>query len=445
MKMKLYNSLTNQKELFVPIDNEHIKMYVCGPTIYDLVHLGNTRPLIVYDVLVRLLSYHYPKISYIRNITDIDDKINSAAFKKGISIQEFTKKTYDSYQYDIQHLNLLNPTVEPRATDNISEMMNIIERLIVLGNAYEKENHVFFDVTSFDKYGNLSKIKTDEMLNGVRIENVTLKNNHNDFILWKPSSSYEPGWESPWGYGRPGWHIECSAMSHKFLGENFDIHGGGQDLIFPHHENEVAQSICSFPGSKFANYWIHNGMVLVDHTKMSKSLGNFITLRDILSKYDGEVIKFFMLKTHYRSAINYTDNAMIEAEKELRKLHKFIDNTELDNDIIPEEFLDELNDDLNTPKAIAVMHSYTKDILNGDTKAISKLRKAGNIFGIFKNSLTNSHKNSESNFIEDKIRERLEAKKQKDFKLADQIRNNLYYDFGIILEDKENTTTWRYP
>src|ERR1700760_3597304 len=305
MTLRLFNTLTKTKEDFAPLDPRNVRMYVCGPTVYDFAHIGNARPVIVFDVLYRLLRHVYgdAHVTYVRNITDVDDKINARAAERGISIRELTEETARIYEEDVAALGNLPPSVSPRATEHVGEMIALIEQLIAAGHAYEAESHVLFDVSSKPDYGKLARRSLDEMLAGARVEVAPYKRNAMDFVLWKPSDAGLPGWDSPWGRGRPGWHIECSAMAGEYLGETFDIHGGGSDLIFPHHENERAQSLCAFPHSPFARFWMHNGMLLVNGEKMSKSLGNFFTLRDVLSKAPGEAIRFLLLRSHYRSEL----------------------------------------------------------------------------------------------------------------------------------------------
>ena len=321
--LKIYNTLSRTKEEFRPIDSAHVRMYVCGPTVYDYAHIGNARPLIVFDVLFRLLRHLYgaEHVAYVRNITDVDDKINARAFERGISIRELTDETNKVFQADVKALGCLEPTVQPRATEHIAQMVAIIERLIASGHAYAADGHVLFDVPSMQNYGRLSRRSLDEMLAGARVDVAPYKRGDMDFVLWKPSKENEPGWDSPWGRGRPGWHIECSAMSWAHLGETFDIHGGGIDLVFPHHENEIAQSCCAFGQDVMANYWMHNGFLQVEGEKMSKSLGNFVTIHELLHtekfggrKWPGEVLRLAMLKTHYRQPIDWTVKALEEAE-----------------------------------------------------------------------------------------------------------------------------------
>src|SRR5580698_7028628 len=321
-ELYLHNSATRRKELFVPLDPQHVRMYVCGPTVYDLVHVGNARPVVVYDVLARLLRRLYPRVTYVRNITDVEDKINARAYELGEPIEALTGRTIADYHADVAALGALPPDVEPRATQHIADIITIIERLIATGHAYAAEGHVLFSVPSFPAYGALSGRSPDELLAGARVDVAPDKRAARDFVLWKPSTPDLPGWDSPWGRGRPGWHIECSAMSWRHLGENFDIHGGGDDLIFPHHENEIAQSCCAFPGSTFANVWVHNRMLLVNGEKMSKSLGNFKVLHDVLETAPGEAVRFLLMRSHYRSTLDFSDAGLVEARRELDRFYR---------------------------------------------------------------------------------------------------------------------------
>ena len=326
-ELRLHNSLTRQKERFVPLDPAHVRMYVCGPTVYDLAHIGNARPVVVFDVLARLLRLLYPRVTYVRNVTDVDDKINARAHESGEPIGAITARTTADYHADMAALGAMPPDIEPRATAHIADMIAIIERLIASGHAYVADGHVLFAVGSFAAYGRLSGRSPDELLAGARIDVAPYKRDAGDFVLWKPSSADLPGWDSPWGRGRPGWHIECSAMSWRYLGESFDIHGGGTDLIFPHHENEIAQSVCAFPGSRFARVWLHNGMLLVNGEKMSKSLGNFRTVRDVLARAPAEAARLLLLRAHYRAALDFSDQALAESRRELDRFYRALERT----------------------------------------------------------------------------------------------------------------------
>ncbi|MSP02591.1 MAG: cysteine--tRNA ligase [Acetobacteraceae bacterium] len=445
----LHNSRTRRKERFEPVDPSHVRMYVCGPTVYDLAHVGNARPAVVYDVLARLLRRLYPKVTYARNLTDVEDKINARAADLGIPIETLTERTTADYHADVAALGVLPPDVEPRATGHIPEMIAIVQRLIASGHAYEAQGHVLFAVSSFAEYGKLSGRSADELLAGARVEVAPYKRDPGDFVLWKPSPPGLPGWDSPWGRGRPGWHIECSAMSWRHLGETFDIHGGGTDLIFPHHENEVAQSLCAFPGSQFARYWVHNGMLLVDGVKMSKSLGNFTTLRDALRRAPGEVLRFLLLRTHYRSTPDFSEGAIDEAKKELdrfyRALEKFPDpGGDPEGQIVPDQVMDALCDDLNTPLALSAMHAQADAALAGDLQAAAGLRAAGHLMGLLTQTPDAWFHGAadDSDTIEAAIQERMAARKTRDFARADAIRADLAAR-GIVLEDGPGGTTWR--
>ncbi len=443
--LHLHNSLTRRKERFTPIDPAHVRMYVCGPTVYDLAHVGNARPIVVYDVLARLLRRLYPRLTYVRNLTDVDDKINARAAAMGVPIGTLTADTTRDFHLDVAALGALPPDVEPAATAHIPEMIAIIERLLASGHAYAAEGHVLFAVARFPNYGALSGRSPDELLAGARIDVAPYKNDPGDFVMWKPSPPDLPGWDSPWGRGRPGWHIECSAMSWRHLGESFDIHGGGTDLIFPHHENEVAQSLCAFPGSQFARYWVHNGMLLVNGEKMSKSLGNFTTLREALHRAPGEVIRLLLLRTHYRSTPDFSDSAITEAKKELDRFYRALERfPDANQDTPPSQVMDALCDDLNTPLALSAMHALADATLAGDPAAAAGLKAAGALLGLltqppetwFRGGL------ADTSAIEAAIQDRLAARKSRDFTRADAIRADLLAR-GIVLEDGPNGTTWR--
>lgn len=441
----LHNSKSRRREEFVPLDPSHVRMYVCGPTVYDLPHLGNARPVVVFDVLARLLRRLYPQVTYVRNVTDVDDKINARAAESGEPIGAITARTLADYHRDMAALGALAPDVEPRATGHIPEMIGIIERLIASGYAYEAEGHVLFAVDSFPEYGRLSGRSPDELLAGARVDVASYKRDPGDFVLWKPSGPELPGWDSPWGRGRPGWHIECSAMSWRYLGETFDIHGGGTDLIFPHHENEIAQSLCAFPGSRFARYWMHNGMLLVNGQKMAKSLGNFLTVRDALAKAPGEAIRLLLLKTHYRAPLDFTNEALAEARRELDRFYRALERTPVESDgEVPEQVMEALCDDLNTPLAISRMHALADAALAGDGAAASGLRAAGDVLGVLQSSPEAWFRGGEVDAaeIEAAIAERQAARKARDFARADAIREKLK-EQGIVLEDTASGTTWR--
>jgi cysteinyl-tRNA synthetase len=447
-ELYLHNSLTRRREKFVPLDPSHVRMYVCGPTVYDLPHIGNARPAVVFDVLARLLRRLYPRVTYVRNITDIDDKINARSRESRESISSITARTTADYHADMAALGVLPPDFEPRATLHVSEMITLIEKLIASGHAYVAEGHVLFSVHSFPEYGRLSGRSPEELLAGARIDVAPYKHDPGDFVLWKPSTPDLPGWESPWGRGRPGWHIECSAMAWRYLGESFDIHGGGTDLIFPHHENELAQSCCAFPGSDFARYWVHNGMLQINQEKMSKSLGNFFTVRDVLSKVPGEAVRLLLLRTQYRGLLDFTDTGLAEAQRELDRFYRALERfPELpaasDQVPIPPSVLAALCDDLNTPLAISAMHELADRALSGDAAGATGLRASGDVMGLLQMQPEAWFRQGiDAETVEKAIAERQQARRAKDFARADQIRNQLAAK-GIILEDSASKTTWR--
>ncbi len=441
----LHNSLSRRKERFEPLDRQHVRMYVCGPTVYDLVHVGNARPVVVYDVLLRLLRLLYPRVTYVRNITDIEDKINARAKELDEPIAALTARTIADYHADVAALGALPPDVEPRATGHIEEIIAIIERLIASDHAYAAEGHVLFSVPSFPAYGRLSGRSPEELLAGARVDVAPYKRDPGDFVLWKPSTPDLPGWDSPWGRGRPGWHIECSAMCWRHLGADFDIHGGGTDLIFPHHENEVAQSVCAFPGSRFARYWVHNGMLLVNGEKMAKSVGNFTTLRDVLARVPGEVVRLLLIRTHYRSTPDFSDAAVTEARRELdrfyRALERYPDIAAVD---VPPAVMEALCDDLNTPLALTAMHALADRALAGDFDAACGLRAAGQVMGLLQQDAQAWFRGGtdDTAAIEAAIAERLAARRGRDFARADAIRAE-WAARGIAFEDGPQGTTWR--
>jgi cysteinyl-tRNA synthetase len=451
LQIKLHNTRTRRREVFAPLDPEHVKIYVCGPTVYDRAHIGNARAVVVFDVLVRLLRLVYPRVTYVRNITDIDDKINARARESGESIGAITARTAEWFHNDMAALYALPPDIEPRATGSIPEIIAMVERLIAGGHAYAAEGHVLFAVASDPDYGTFSGRSTDELLAGARVDIAAYKRDPGDFVLWKPSPDDLPGWDSPWGRGRPGWHIECSAMIHQHLGETIDIHGGGTDLIFPHHENEIAQSCCAFPGSEFSRVWMHNAMLQVDGEKMSKSLGNFRTVQDVLAIAPGEAVRFLLLKTHYRGVLDFTDAALADAKRELdrfyRALQKHPDASVASE--IPPVVLDRLADDLNTPGAVAALHGLADAALAGDKVAASKMRATGILLGLFNvapaawfQTRARADGEATAEAIDRLIAERIAARRARDFARADAIRAELAAR-NIILEDSATGTTWR--
>ncbi len=442
MTLNLYNTLTRRKQPFEPLLANDIRMYVCGPTVYDLAHIGNARPVVVFDVLYRLLKTLYPKVTYVRNITDVDDKINARAAETGKDIRAITEQTTELYHRDMAALNTLPPDHEPRATDHIPEMIAMIETLLAGGHAYQAEGHVLFSVSSWDGYGKLSGHNRDEIIAGARVEIAPYKKDPADFVLWKPSGEGEPGWDSPWGFGRPGWHLECSAMSNKYLGAEFDIHGGGQDLIFPHHENEIAQSRCSHGTAIMAKYWLHNGYLMVEGRKMSKSLGNFYTVHDLLKEFPGEAIRLALLKTHYRQPMDFTRNAIADSRRTLDKWFRLIEAGPVA--AAPSAaIIAALEDDLNTPRAIAELHELANKAAHGDVAAARSLKVSAGFLGLLQQDPQAWFKGDENEAdIEALIKRRTQARAQKDFAESDRIRDELAGK-GIILEDSAGATTWR--
>ena len=484
--MRFYNTMSNKIEEFETIEKGKVKMYVCGPTVYNYIHLGNARPIIVFDTLARYFKYRGYDVTYIQNFTDVDDKIIKRANEEGISVKEVTEKYIKGFFEDIEPLNISDDIVRPKVTENIPEIIEIIKKLINEGFAYEKDGNVFFEVKKFEEYGNLSNQKIDELEIGARVDIMEEKNNPLDFALWKRKKEGEPYWDSPWGQGRPGWHIECSAMAKKYLGDTFDIHGGGQDLVFPHHENEIAQSRCAYHGN-FANYWLHNGFIQVNGDKMSKSLGNFFLLREILGKFPGNVVRLFILGTHYRKPINFSMDNMEDSRKTLKNIitsmnnfseiiEKFSgkgshegevsDNTgnnstnefkEKVNEL-DKKFMEAMDEDMNTPQALAVIFDQIKEtkkfsvnISNGEeAEALnysynSLRKKLEEVLGImlFMEDENKNFKNNDKltgNLIELLIKLRADARKEKNFKLSDEIRDNLK-ELGIEIQDNKDGTT----
>lgn len=448
----LYNTRTRKTEAFTPLVPGKVGMYVCGPTVYDRAHLGNARPVVVFDVLFRLLSSRY-EVTYVRNITDIDDKIMTAAKARNIPIEEITQETTRFFHEEMAILKTLSPTFEPRATQHVDDMMTFISKLIDKNHAYENHNHVLFDVTSLPSYGQLSRSPREDMIAGARIEVAPYKKNPGDFVLWKPSSADQPGWESPWGRGRPGWHIECSAMSLALLGETFDIHGGGQDLLFPHHENECAQSTALCGENTFARLWMHNGILTVNGEKMSKSLGNFVTVQDLLAHDTGECLRFALLSTHYRHALDWTNNTQVQAKAALTRLYTALKGAPCPTKPEPLDpaFLTALCDDLNTPAAIARLHEIASQIYKATDVQEKEhlqgmLQACGSLLGLLQEDESTWFQNLPEGLtregIQEKIQARTNAKTNKDYTLADQIRRDLEA-LGILLEDTVQGTTWR--
>ena len=448
-KLNITNTLSGKKETFVPIDKKRVGMYVCGPTVYDFPHVGNARPLVVFDVLYRILKkiFGKDKVTYVRNITDIDDKIIDASKKKKISIDKLSSSITKSFHDDCIYLNCLKPNFEPKATEHIKGMIAMTENLLRDKYAYEKDKHVYFSVNSYKNYGKLSKKNSDELVAGARVEVSKSKKNPLDFVLWKPSTPEDPGWDSPWGRGRPGWHLECSVMSEKFLGKNFDIHGGGLDLVFPHHENEIAQSCCANKTDKFANFWLHNGYVTFNKQKMSKSLGNIVTIEKMRGTINGQVIRLALLSAHYKQPLDWNENLIKESQNTLDKWYTQFESANQDD--LSEDLLQPLLEDINTPGYISKLHLLYDKASKGDNSS-KKLFIAGcRLIGLLEEDLEtwkkfkkNKSKIDEKS-IKNKIKDRENARKKGDYKLADHIRKDLEKS-GVIIEDKGDKTTWRY-
>ena len=456
MSLSLYNSMTRSKQPFQPIDSERVTMYVCGPTVYNRVHIGNARPAVVFDTLYRLLMSLYPNVQYARNITDIDDKIMKTAAELGEDISVLSTRYAEAYFDDMQALNNLPPTIVPYATQHIPEMIDMISRLVAKEHAYESEGHVLFAVQSMADYGKLSGRSLDDMLAGARVEVASYKKYAGDFVLWKPSADGEPGWDSPWGRGRPGWHLECSAMIEKHLGDSIDIHGGGQDLIFPHHENEIAQSCCAHDGKPFANVWMHNGFINIEGEKMSKSLGNFRMVNDLLEQYPGEVLRYVILSAHYRSEQHFGKDLLDSAWRSLDALYGFL-RTQAGTESAVVDIADThayaaLLDDLNTPVAISELHKLAREMNAADGDALAeakgRLLAVADLMGLLQQDpeqwFTHSRGGSDisAEEIEVLIAKRNQAKADKDYAGADGVREELKA-MGVVLEDSREGTKWR--
>ena len=461
-ELYLHNTGSGKKELFEPLDPNRVTVYVCGPTVYGYVHIGNGRPAVVFDVLVRLLRLKYPKVVYARNITDIDDKINAAAFENGEPISALADRYTEAYEKDLLTLGVELPDIVPRATHHIEEIQAMIQQLIDRGNAYENGGHVLFNVPSDPEYGTLSRRSLDDMLAGARVEVAPYKKDAKDFVLWKPSTEEQPGWDSPWGRGRPGWHIECSAMIRQHLGETIDIHGGGSDLTFPHHENEAAQSRCANQNPDYVRFWLHNGMLTLGDEKMSKSLGNIKTIFGLAEEYSGEVLRYALLSGQYRSQLAWSDDLIQQARSSLDTLYQALrdkpttntpDPTTYALEDFPSEVVDALCDDLNTPAALAAMHEMASALQRAETsedvdKASSALIAGGWLLGLLTQNPEAYFRGQSSagglsdEAIEDLIKERNQARGDRDFQRADAIRDQLA-DAGIELEDLREGTRWR--
>ncbi len=456
MSLVIHNTMSGAKEPFTPLAPDAVTMYVCGPTVYNFVHIGNARPVVVFDTLFRVLQTLYGSVTYARNITDIDDKIIAAAKEGGRDIESVTTEFAASFREDMAQLNALPPTLEPHATQNIEPMIRLTQALLEKGHAYESGGHVLFAVESMEDYGRLSKRSLDDMLAGARVEVADYKRHPGDFVLWKPSAGDDPGWDTPWGRVRPGWHLECSAMIREHLGETIDIHGGGRDLIFPHHENEIAQSRCAH-GGDYVRYWMHNAFIDMDGEKMSKSLGNIRTVRDLLQSYRGEVLRFALLSAHYRSALNFSADLLDQARATLDSFYGALRDVqdvavEMDVALEKEPFYRALLDDLNTPVAIAEMHALVRDLhkcADGDKPALkARLLAAGDLLGILDQDPEAWFQDADdegaisAQDIEALVAARQQAKLDKDYARADEIRQELAAQ-GVVLEDSREGTRWR--
>jgi cysteinyl-tRNA synthetase len=457
LAIQLYNTLTREKQTFQPADPQRVTLYVCGPTVYNYAHIGNARPAVIFDLLRRLLELHYPQVIYARNITDVDDKINAAAAEQGVPIETISARYTRIYLDDMAALGVREPTIGPRATEHIPQMIRMIERLISSGNAYVAEGHVLFQVESFGQYGALSRRDMREMIAGARIDVAPFKKHPGDFVLWKPSVAPQPGWDSPWGWGRPGWHLECSAMAEAHLGETIDIHGGGQDLVFPHHENEIAQSVCSHGGKPFARFWLHNGFVTMEKRKMSKSLGNTLLVHELLKLWPGEVLRYLLLSAHYHQPLDWSNQELERARRTLDRVYGVMRTATASfgpftpGDRPSEAFLEALRDDLNTPVALAEFNRLARELANASdvesarTLAAELLANA-NLIGLLQ--CTPEHWFSagttdlESEQIEHLIEQRKTAREARNWAEADRIREELT-SMGIVLEDGGGSTQWR--
>ena len=453
MNIKLYNTLARKKQNFIPINSNRVTMYICGPTVYSYPHIGNARGPVIFDILAGLLKREYELI-YVRNITDLDDKIYEAAKSEQSDVSEITERYTKIYHQDISALGVKDPDIEPRATDHIKEMIEMIEGLLAKGYAYENEGHVLFSVDSYSDYGSLSNRQHEDQIAGSRVAIAAYKKNPRDFVLWKPSTPDLPGWESPWGVGRPGWHLECSTMAKKYLGDTLDIHGGGSDLIFPHHENECAQSICSHKGKPFANFWVHHGMIDFNNTKMSKSEGNLLLIRDLLKEIPGEVVRMALISTHYRKPINWSNDLIKDSKKKLDRLYGAIRKIDIFHNTEPSnEVLLALADDLNTPKALSALFNIVKLINNSEDpmerdKYASTLMASASLLGLMTLSADEWFKTTPNGVltreeIEHLITQRERARKSKNFSESDRIRDDLLQK-GVVIEDGPDGTEWRY-
>jgi len=457
LAIQLYNTLTREKQTFHPANPERVTLYVCGPTVYNYAHIGNARPAVIFDLLRRVLELHYPQVVYARNITDLDDKINASAAEQGVPINTISTRFTEIYLQDMAALGVREPTIGPRATEHIPQMIQMIERLMSSGHAYAAEGHVLFHVESFDQYGALSRRDMREMIAGARIEVAPYKKHPGDFVLWKPSDDTQPGWDSPWGWGRPGWHLECSAMAETHLGNTIDIHGGGQDLVFPHHENEIAQSVCSHGGQPFARFWLHNGFVTMDKRKMSKSLGNTLLVHELLKQWPGEVLRYLLLSAHYHQPLDWSNQELDRARRTLDRLYGVLRTASdtfgpFEPAAKPSEaFLEALRDDLNTPVALAEFNRLARELANATTQPTAQLLAAdllanAGLIGLLQQSVEDWFSGNvtdlQSQQIDNLIEQRNSARSARNWSEADRIRNELT-SMGILLEDGDGTTRWR--
>ncbi len=452
-QIRFFNTLKGCKEDFVPLDAARVCMYVCGPTVYSRPHIGNARAAVVFDVLYRLLRSRYPRVDYVRNITDVDDKINDAAAREGVSIQEIAERYSRAYHEDTEALGVLLPTAEPRVTGHIPDIIDMIQRLLVRKHAYQAQGHVLFDVSSAPDYGCLSGRSRDQMIAGARVEVAPFKRDPADFVLWKPSAADQPAWSSPWGSGRPGWHIECSTLVERCLGESIDIHGGGQDLIFPHHENELAQSRCAHDGREFCRYWLHNGLVRMQNDKMSKSLGNVLILQDLLHQAPGEVIRYALLATHYRSPLDWSGEVLEQARHRLDRLYGTLRDADLEGGTEaqppPPEFRQALSDDLNTPLALHHLHQLAREANRSGASADQRrlagsLRTAGALLGLLQRPPAGFREWDEGvnqTQVEVLLAQRSAARRDNDYKEADRLRDELR-GMGVQIQDRDAGTVW---
>ncbi len=457
MTILLYNTLHREKQAFEPINPQRVTLYVCGPTVYNYAHIGNARPAVVFDLLRRVLRLHYPEVVYARNITDVDDKINASAAEQGVPISEVSARYTRAYLEDMGSLGVEPPTLAPHATEHIDQMISMIERLIEAGHAYAAEGHVLFNIESYAQYGGLSRRDMREMVAGARVEVAPYKKHPGDFVLWKPSTDPQPGWDSPWGWGRPGWHLECSAMAETHLGETIDIHGGGQDLIFPHHENEIAQSVCSHGGKPFARFWMHNGFVTMDKRKMSKSEGNTFLVHDLLEHWPGEVMRYLLLTAHYRQPLDWSEHELQRARRTLDRLYGVL-RTAADThgpfspaERPSEAFLETLRDDLNTPLALAEFNRLARELARAEQREqaqqlAAELLANARLIGLLQQSpeawFGTQSADPDAAAIEDLIEQRNAARAARDFATADRLRDELTA-MGVLLEDGDGTTRWR--